>query len=366
MASARIIDDISKASYPEGIKSPRPRTQCQRSGGPVPVSLSGHPVHRVQLITVIARYDRDLLVQFMKVCVEQPNYMPDLDALGIAMNGESSALSGPQCQHTGSSMGPPNCASAAGLSFRSSNSAFGGGMGNLTSACAKSTSADRFAASSNVMSRQQRRYWAWRNRSSVAVFSSQGSIGMLLHDRKDSHSTQRARLVLVAEGARISLTLDQVQRHTFRARPSKMLPSSPSHLLSAARIVGYQKCWVAGIPPLPTLSPTIRLSSSANSRVSSISSPWRSLTSFPIRFLLGVINRRNRKMGQRLSWSSSSFSRRRPTRLRVRGPKFIHVSAGRLWNILAPTYKMIASRTLKGNLSSVDNYSPNIFSTVCC
>src|ERR1700733_16121144 len=79
------------------------------------------------------------------------------------------------------------------------------------------------------------------------------------------------RVVLVAKGARISLALDQVQHHTFRARPSQMLPSSPSHPLGAARIVGYQKSWVADIPPLATLSPTIRLSSSAKSRVSSIS-----------------------------------------------------------------------------------------------
>src|ERR1700733_2174420 len=104
--------------------------------------------------TVIARYDRDFLVQFMKVCVEKPDSMPDLDALGLAMNGESSALSRPQRQRTGSSMGPPNrAASAAGLSFSSSKSAFGGGMGNFTSAGTKSTSADRFAASNNVMSR---------------------------------------------------------------------------------------------------------------------------------------------------------------------------------------------------------------------
>ena len=37
----------------------------------------------------------------MKVCISLPN----LDALGIVTNGESSALSRPQCQHTGSSMG---------------------------------------------------------------------------------------------------------------------------------------------------------------------------------------------------------------------------------------------------------------------
>ena len=43
----------------------------------------------------------------MKVCIEKPDSLPDLDALGIAMNGESSALlSRPQRQRTRSSMGP--------------------------------------------------------------------------------------------------------------------------------------------------------------------------------------------------------------------------------------------------------------------
>jgi len=131
----------------------------------------------------------------MKVCVEKPDSLPDLDTLGIAMNGESSALSRPQRQRTGSSMGPPNrAASAAGLSFSSSKSAFGGGMGNFTSAGAKSTSADRFAASNNVMSRSVSSAGIGRGGAvPLSRSSSQGGVGMLPHTPKDGHSTQRTR-----------------------------------------------------------------------------------------------------------------------------------------------------------------------------
>ena len=131
----------------------------------------------------------------MKVCVEKPDSLPDLDALGIAVNGEPSALGRPQRQRTGSSMGPPSrAASAAGLSFTGSKSAFVGGMGNFTSAGTKSTSADRFAASNGGMSRSVSSAGIGRGGAvPISRSSSQGGVGMLPHNPKDGHPTQRTR-----------------------------------------------------------------------------------------------------------------------------------------------------------------------------
>ena len=130
----------------------------------------------------------------MKVCVEKPDSLPDLDALGIAMNGEPGALGKPQRQRTGSSMGPPSrAASAAGLSFGGPKSAFGGGMGNFTSAVAKS-SADRFAASNGVSSRNINSTGIGRGGAvPLSRPSSQGGVGMLPHNPKEGHPTQRTR-----------------------------------------------------------------------------------------------------------------------------------------------------------------------------
>lgn len=128
----------------------------------------------------------------MKVCVEKPDSLPDLDALGIAINGEPSVPGRQQRQRTGSSMGPPSrAASAAGLPFGSAKTF---AMGNFTSAGAKATSAERFAASNSGMSRSVSNAGIARGGAvPLSRSSSQGGVGILPHSPKDGHPTQRTR-----------------------------------------------------------------------------------------------------------------------------------------------------------------------------
>ncbi|KAF8320324.1 ARM repeat-containing protein [Clavulina sp. PMI_390] len=180
LASARIIDDISKASYPEGIKSPAPELNANAEKGKY-------------------RYDRDFLMQFFKVCQEKPDAMSDLEALGIVNNGEPASMvpsRGPRAR-TGSSMGPARASSVAGLQFGAKN-AFGGAMGSFNSSGSKATSADRFAASNSPMSRSVST--AGMNRgvgggapTPMSRSSSQGGVGALPHSPKDAHATTRTR-----------------------------------------------------------------------------------------------------------------------------------------------------------------------------
>lgn len=134
------------------------------------------------------------MLQFFKVCVEKPDSLPDLDALGISANGEPGTTSRPQRPRTQSSMGPPSrVASASGLSFGGGKGAFGGAMGSFTSAGSKASSAERFAAA-NTMSRSVSS--AGMNRAGgtpLSRSSSQGGVGMLPHSPKDGHSTTRTR-----------------------------------------------------------------------------------------------------------------------------------------------------------------------------
>ncbi|KAJ7188714.1 hypothetical protein C8R46DRAFT_1171656 [Mycena filopes] len=64
LATARIIDDLSRVPYPENIQSPKVELNVNAKDGKF-------------------RYDRDFLLQFMSICKEKPDMLPPLDAIGI-------------------------------------------------------------------------------------------------------------------------------------------------------------------------------------------------------------------------------------------------------------------------------------------
>ncbi|TDL23009.1 hypothetical protein BD410DRAFT_721875, partial [Rickenella mellea] len=64
LASARHIQGVRQIVYPEGVHGPMAELNVNASGGKF-------------------RYDRDFLLQFMKVCTEKPDKLPPLDAIGL-------------------------------------------------------------------------------------------------------------------------------------------------------------------------------------------------------------------------------------------------------------------------------------------
>ncbi|KAJ4483536.1 hypothetical protein J3R30DRAFT_1795633 [Lentinula aciculospora] len=64
LATARIIDDLGRVPYPEGVQSPKVELNVNVKDGKF-------------------RYDRDFLLQFMSVCKEKPDNLPALDAIGL-------------------------------------------------------------------------------------------------------------------------------------------------------------------------------------------------------------------------------------------------------------------------------------------
>ncbi|KAJ7503006.1 ARM repeat-containing protein [Mycena galericulata] len=71
LATARIIDDLSRVPYPENIQSPKVELNVNAKDGKF-------------------RYDRDFLLQFMSICKEKPDMLPPLDAIGIGPVDQSS------------------------------------------------------------------------------------------------------------------------------------------------------------------------------------------------------------------------------------------------------------------------------------
>ncbi|KXN87473.1 Eukaryotic translation initiation factor 4 gamma [Leucoagaricus sp. SymC.cos] len=141
LATARIIDDLSRVQYPEGISSPNPELNANAKDGKF-------------------RYDRDFLLQFMAICKEKPDSLPPLDAIGLepidqaslAMHRTSSGrhrqASGPSAPSRQGSIGlgigaPSGFGKPSGL-----NPFAGGGMGNFQTA-PKLTSEERFQLSTS-------------------------------------------------------------------------------------------------------------------------------------------------------------------------------------------------------------------------
>ncbi|KAI0090705.1 hypothetical protein BDY19DRAFT_729528 [Irpex rosettiformis] len=91
LASARIIDDINRVEYPEGIRSPKVELNVNAKDGKF-------------------KYDRDFLLQFMAICKEKPDSLPPLDAIGLEPSDQSYPISrgGSGRRQSSISMGPPS------------------------------------------------------------------------------------------------------------------------------------------------------------------------------------------------------------------------------------------------------------------
>ncbi|KAK0195854.1 hypothetical protein F5146DRAFT_1027372 [Armillaria mellea] len=146
LATARIIDDLGRVPYPEGIKSPRVELNINAKDGKF-------------------RYDRDFLLQFMSICKEKPESLPALDAIGLEPSDQiqnypmSRGGSGRHRQSSGAVL--PQRQNSTSLGFNQGSS-FGkggstgtfsmGGMGNFATSMggSKLSSDDRFNMSNNT------------------------------------------------------------------------------------------------------------------------------------------------------------------------------------------------------------------------
>lgn len=135
--TARSIHDLSSVSYPESVKAPRPELNAEAQPGKY-------------------RYDREFLLQFMAVCTEKPETLPNLEAIGM-VDSESGNQRGNfgSGSRRSSQMGPPAVPSRQGSmsgGFGSRSTSGGGvggafgGMGNFGQAPLGSSEA-RFAQS---------------------------------------------------------------------------------------------------------------------------------------------------------------------------------------------------------------------------
>ena len=136
LSHARIIEDLTKVTYPESIKSPNPVLNKSAKPGKF-------------------RYDRDFLLQFMSVCKEKPEQLPSLEAIGMTDEGPPVSGGGipipRSASHGGSRRGGPGSVPSTPLGARGPpnlgrtvSSGFAG-MGNFSGAGSAMTSEQRFA-----------------------------------------------------------------------------------------------------------------------------------------------------------------------------------------------------------------------------
>ncbi|EKM53380.1 uncharacterized protein PHACADRAFT_259721 [Phanerochaete carnosa HHB-10118-sp] len=132
LATARIIEDISEISYPEGIMSPKVELNMNAKQGKF-------------------RYDRDFLLQFMAVCKEKPDSLPPLDAIGLEPSDQHFTMSrggSGRRQPSISGMPPPSSTARPGGGVGLGISGFkqsGFTMGQFATPGGKMSSEERFA-----------------------------------------------------------------------------------------------------------------------------------------------------------------------------------------------------------------------------
>ncbi|WVN88428.1 uncharacterized protein L203_103638 [Cryptococcus depauperatus CBS 7841] len=134
LTSAKPIIDIRSITYPGLLKSPN-----------VELNISAQPSK--------FRYDREFLMQFMNICKEKPEDLPNLEEIGLDAEGSSGFGSrGPRGGR--SSMGPPSRAGSistgAGIGgmTRASMGSFGTGQfGSMPVSLRNTTSEQRYRAS---------------------------------------------------------------------------------------------------------------------------------------------------------------------------------------------------------------------------
>ncbi|KDQ50870.1 hypothetical protein JAAARDRAFT_41657 [Jaapia argillacea MUCL 33604] len=136
LATARIIEDLGRVSYPEGIMSPKPELNVNAKNGKF-------------------RYDREFLLQFMSICKEKPDHLPPLDAIGLEPVDQSQftmSRGGSGRRQASGAMGPPPMARQASIGLGLAGSfgkAAGAGftMGNFATPAGKMSSEERFQMS---------------------------------------------------------------------------------------------------------------------------------------------------------------------------------------------------------------------------
>ncbi|KAI0250910.1 hypothetical protein BJV78DRAFT_1282825 [Lactifluus subvellereus] len=139
LASARHIEDISRITYPEGIKSPKVELNVNTQKGKF-------------------RYDRDFLLQFMNICKEKPDNLPPLDVIGLEPSDTSHTMSrgGSGCSRASNSMTLPARSASIGLGFlpasMGKNAGSGFQMGQFSTSASRMSSEERFLASSTSRS----------------------------------------------------------------------------------------------------------------------------------------------------------------------------------------------------------------------
>ncbi|KAH9834098.1 uncharacterized protein C8Q71DRAFT_160311 [Rhodofomes roseus] len=74
IVTARITEDLGSVSYPESIKSPEVELNVNVKRGKT-------------------RYDRDRLMEFMKICKDRPDYLPPLDAIALESSEQGADVS---------------------------------------------------------------------------------------------------------------------------------------------------------------------------------------------------------------------------------------------------------------------------------
>ncbi|KAH0588820.1 hypothetical protein H2248_004620 [Termitomyces sp. 'cryptogamus'] len=156
LSLAKSITNFNEISYPAGIQSPDPTDG-------------------------LLRYDRSFLLQFMEVCKEKPDGLPDLVIMGLEPNTSApenfSMSRGGSGRHKNSSANVPSRQGSLGLGISGFKASTFPSMGNFGSGPSKLTTSDeRFAASNRAVSASAASAYGGRP-SPMTRTSSQGGVG---------------------------------------------------------------------------------------------------------------------------------------------------------------------------------------------
>ncbi|KAL5504706.1 hypothetical protein ACEPAH_7369 [Sanghuangporus vaninii] len=130
LATARHIQDVYQVPYPEGIRSPKPELNTNAKDGKF-------------------RYDRDFLLQFMSVCKEKPDNLPNLEAIGLKPVDQSHSMGRGRSGRRGvsGSMGPPTSTTRQG--------SVGLGLGPLNGKVGSNFAMGQFSAGPKLRSEER-------------------------------------------------------------------------------------------------------------------------------------------------------------------------------------------------------------------
>ncbi|KZP05638.1 hypothetical protein FIBSPDRAFT_1053990 [Athelia psychrophila] len=226
LATARIIEDIEKMEYPEGIMSPKLELNVNAKDGKF-------------------KYDRDFLRQFMSICKEKPDQLPPLDAIGLEPVDQFSMSRGGSGRHrtTSMQMGPPG-PRAGSIGLGIGNFAKPGGsfsMGNFaTPGETGKSSEERFAASNRAVSVGGAGAPAPFGRPSPMVrTSSQGGGGPMGTNRTRSKRGEKRTDSNKAPGH---------QQHGSGYNQQQQMGVNGMHLEPVAPLEVAANRWTAGVP----------------------------------------------------------------------------------------------------------------------